>query len=139
MEGIFSGIITEMMHTACGHCPAHGDTIIEISTNGKGERSAKKGVLEVLSDIEEVPQISFPIYGNKYITKYLGDYAYINLVESPGVAFIAATKAPGHAALNIINAVLTTVPLMVMSASMAFISGFIIWLMVSPTHQDVLF
>ena len=138
IEGIFGGIIKEMVQTACGHCPAHGNTIIDISTNGKGERSAKKGVLQVLSDIDEVPQISFPIYGNKYITKYLGDYAYINLVESPGVAFIAATKAPGHAAINIVNAALDTVPLMIMSACMAFISGFIIWLMVSPKHQNVL-
>ena len=131
MEGIFSGIITEMVHAACGICPAHGDTIIEITTNGRGERSAKKSVLEVLNDIDDVPQISFPIYGNKYITKYMGDYAYINIVESPGVAFIAANAPAGGAAMNMISAVLDTVPLIVMSACMAFISGFIIWLLVS--------
>ena len=139
LEGVFSGIITEMVHTACGICPAHGDTKIEITTNGKGERSDKKNVLEVLDDVDEVPQISFPIYGNKYITKYLGDYAYINLVESPGVAFIAATKPPGKAAMNMITAVLDTVPLMVMAASMAFISGFIIWLLVSSKHGCLFF
>jgi len=121
-----------MVHAACGICPAHGDTIIEIAENGKGERSAKKNVLEVLNDIDEVPEISFPIYGNKYITKYMGDYAYINLVESPGVAFIAAARPPGSAAMNMISAVLDTVPLMVMSACMAFLSGFVVWLLVSP-------
>ena len=123
-----------MVHAACGICPAHGDTIIEIAENGKGERSAKKNVLEVLNDIDEVPEISFPIYGNKYITKYMGDYAYINLVESPGVAFIAAARPPGSAAMNMISAVLDTVPLMVMSACMAFLSGFVVWLLVSPKH-----
>ena len=123
-----------MVHAACGICPAHGDTIIEIAENGKGEHSAKKNVLEVLNDIDEVPEISFPIYGNKYITKYMGDYAYINLVESPGVAFIAAARPPGSAAMNMISAVLDTVPLMVMSACMAFLSGFVVWLLVSPKH-----
>ena len=123
-----------MVHAACGICPAHGDTIIEIAENGKGERSAKKNVLEVLNDIDEVPEISFPIYGNKYITKYMGDYAYINLVESPGVAFIAAARPPGSAAMNMISAVLDTVPLMVMSACMASLSGFVVWLLVSPKH-----
>lgn len=124
-----------MVHMACGFCPAHGETKIEITTNGKGERSAKKNVLQVLSDIDEVPQISFPIYGNKDITKYLEDYAYINLVESPGVAFIAATKEPGQAAMQIVTAVLNIAPLIVMSACMAFISGFIIWLTVSPNTK----
>ena len=50
-----------MVHTACGICPAHGDTIIEISKNGKNGLSAKEDVLEVLKDIDDVPEISFPI------------------------------------------------------------------------------
>ena len=95
-----------MVHTACGICRAHGDTIIEISNNGKNALSAKEDVLEVLKDIDDVPEISFPIYGNKYITKYLGDYAYINIVESPGVAFLAASRPPGGKAMNMIIAVL---------------------------------
>ena len=121
-----------MVHIACGICPAHGDTIIEISTNGKNGLSTKEDVLEVLKDIDDVPEISFPIYGNKYITKYLGDYAYINIVESPGVAFLAASRPPGGKAMNMIIAVLQTVPLIVLSACMAFMSGFIVWFLVSP-------
>ena len=121
-----------MVHTACGICPAHGDTIIEISNNGKNALSAKEDVLEVLKDIDDVSEISFPIYGNKYITKYLGDYAYINIVESPGVAFLAASRPPGGKATNMIMAVLQTVPLIVLSACMAFMSGFIVWFLVSP-------
>ena len=121
-----------MVHTACGICPAHGDTIIEISNNGRNGLSAKEDVLEVLKDIDDVPEISFPIYGNKYITKYLGDYAYINIVESPGVAFLAASRPPGGAAVNMIMAVMQTVPLIVLSACMAFMSGFIVWFLVSP-------
>ena len=131
LEGVLSSIVTDMVHTACGYCPTHGDTFIDMSTNGKGESSAKKSVLDVLKDIDDVPQISFPIYGNKYITRYIADYAYINLVESPGVAFIATSKPPGSAAMNMINAVIECVPMIVLSACMAYISGFVIWTLVS--------
>lgn len=132
MEGIFSKIVTDMIFAACGLCPGHSrSTIIEIATNGKGDSSGKKSISEVLDDIDDVPQISFPIYGNKYITRYLGAYAYINLVDSPGVAFIAAKSLPGSAAKNMINAVVECIPMIILSACMAYISGFIIWVLVS--------
>ena len=143
LEGIFSGIVTDMIHTACGICPGHGGTghtKIDIISNGKEKWSAKKSVLEVLNDIDEIPQISFPIYGNKYITRYMADYAYINLVESPGVAFIATRRPPGSAAMNMMNAVMDCVPMIVLSACMAYISGFIIWALVSECfcgHSEV--
>ena len=134
LEGIFSGIVTDMIHTACGICPGHGetgDTKIDIVSNGKQRSSAKRNVLEVLEDIVDVPQISFPIYGDKHTTRYMRDYAYINLVESPGVSFIATSRPPGSAAMNMINAVFKCVPMIVLSACMAYISGFVIWVLVS--------
>ena len=131
LEGVLSAIVTDMVHTACGICPAHGDTFIDITTNGKEKPSAKKSVLEVLRDIDDVPQISFPIYGNRYIERYMAEYAYINLVESPGVAFIAAKRSPGKAADNMISALSDCIPLLVLSACVAFISGFFIWILVS--------
>ena len=146
LEGIFSEIVIDMIHTACGICPGHGGTghtNIDIASNGKQKSSAKRKILGVLEDIGDHPQISFPIYGNKYITRYIADYAYINLVESPGVAFIATSRPPGSAAMNMINAVVECVPMMVLSACMAYISGFVIWALVSdyflpiPTQNDV--
>ena len=131
LEGVLSSIVTDMVHTACGYCPTHGDTFIDMSANGKEESSAKKSVLDVLKDIDDVPQISFPIYGNKYIERYMAEYAYINLVESPGVAFIAAKRFPGKAADNMIMSLTDCVPVLVMSAIMTYISGFIIWVLVS--------
>ncbi|KAL9960831.1 hypothetical protein ACROYT_G034336 [Oculina patagonica] len=125
-------------HVYAETCRHGGDgrTKINIESNGKEKGSAKKSVLEVLNDIDEVPQISFPIYGNKYITRYLADYAYINLVESPGVAFIATKKPPGSAAMNMINAVMDCVPMIVLSACMAYISGFVIWALDSKYNPE---
>lgn len=119
-----------MMKAVCGFCPSHGDTVIEIMSNGKGRHSAKKNILGVLADIDKVPQISFPIYGNKYITTYLGDYAYINIVESPGVAFIAATKPADHSAKEIFSAVLGNTSLLMLLVCFVYTSGLMVWLSV---------
>ncbi|XP_078343113.1 uncharacterized protein LOC144628876 isoform X2 [Oculina patagonica] len=136
LEGVLSNIVTDMVHYACGICPAHGDTFIDVATNGKEKPSAKKSVLEVLRDMDDVPQISFPIYGNQYIERYMGEYAYINLVESPGVAFIAAKRPPGKAADNMMSALFDCLPLLMLSLCMAFISGFIIWILDCKSNPD---
>ena len=131
LDGIFSHIVTDMIYTACGECPAYGFTEINLTSNGNGQRSGKESLVDVLGDIDEVPQISFPIYGNKYVTRFGGVHPYVNLVESPGLAFVAAKRTPGAAARNIVSAVLSCFPLVLLSACMAFLSGFIIWLLVS--------
>ncbi|XP_022810159.1 uncharacterized protein LOC111347166 isoform X2 [Stylophora pistillata] len=129
MDGIFSHIVTDMIYTACGECLAYGSTEIDITSNGNKQPSAKESLVDVLGDIHDVPQISFPIYGNKYVTRFGGVHAYVNLVESPGLAFVAAKRIPGAAATNMINAVFSCFPLVILSACMSFISGFIIWLL----------
>lgn len=129
MDGIFSHIVTDMIYTACGECLAYGSTEIDITSNGNKQPSAKESLVDVLGDIHDVAQISFPIYGNKYVTRFGGVHAYVNLVESPGLAFVAAKRIPGAAATNMINAVFSCFPLVILSACMSFISGFIIWLL----------
>ncbi|XP_022801143.1 contactin-3-like [Stylophora pistillata] len=129
LEGIFGHIVTDMIYTACGECPAYGSTEIDITSNGNKQPSGKESLVDVLGDIKDVPQISFPIYGNKYVTRFGGIHAYVNLVESPGLAFVAAKRIPGAAATNMIHAVFSCFPLVILSACMSFISGFIIWLL----------
>ena len=138
LDGIFSHIVTDMIYTACGECPAYGFTEINLASNGNGQRSGKESLVDVLGDIDEVPQISFPIYGNRYVTRFGGVHPYVNLVESPGLAFVAAKKAPGAAARNIVSAVFSCFPLLLLFACMAFLSGFIIWLLVSIKYFAVI-
>ena len=129
--GILSNIVIDMIQVACDTCPEYGRTIVKTDSNGKGKDAFKKSLLGVLADIDNIPQISFPIYGNEYITRFMGSNVYINLVESPGLAFIAVKRMPGTAARNMISAVLDCAPLVVLSGCMAFIAGFIIWVLVS--------
>ncbi|CAH3162903.1 unnamed protein product [Pocillopora meandrina] len=136
LDGIFSHIVTDMIYTACGECPAYGFTEINLTSNGNGQRSGKESLVDVLGDIDEVPQISFPIYGNRYVTRFGGVHPYVNLVESPGLAFVAAKRTPGAAARNIVSAVFSCFPLVLLSACMAFLSGFIIWLLIGAIQNS---
>ena len=129
--GILSNIVIDMIQVACDTCPEYGRTIVKTDSNGKGKDAFKKSLLGVLADIDNIPQISFPIYGNEYITRFMGSNVYINLVESPGLAFIAVKRMPGTAARNMISAVLDCAPLVVLSGLMAFIARFIVWVLVS--------
>nr|XP_058971271.1 uncharacterized protein LOC131797634 [Pocillopora verrucosa] len=136
LDGIFSHIVTDMIYSACGECPAYGFTEINLTSNGNGQRSGKESLVDVLGDIDEVPQISFPMYGNRYVTRFGGVHPYVNLVESPGLAFVAAKRTPGAAARNIVSAVFSCFPLVLLSAFMAFLSGFIIWLLDMKNNPD---
>ena len=103
-----------------------------MTSNGHSDEAAFKNSLNhVLEDVDEVPELSFPIYGNKYITKYLGTYTYVYLVESPGVVFITAGDPPGSPAKAVYRAVVACFPFIFFAAFMAFTSGFIVWIMVS--------
>ena len=133
--GILSNIVIDMIQVACDTCPEYGRTIVKTDSNGKGKDAFKKSLLGVLADIDNIPQISFPIYGNEYITRFMGSNVYINLVESPGLAFIAVKRMPGTAARNMISAVLDCAPLVVLSGCMAFIAGFIVWVLVSRYNK----
>ncbi|XP_066030883.1 uncharacterized protein [Pocillopora verrucosa] len=134
--GILSNIVIDMIQVACDTCPEYGRTIVKTDSNGKGKDAFKKSLLGVLADINNIPQISFPIYGNEYITRFMGSNVYINLVESPGLAFIAVKRMPGTAARNMISAVLDCAPLVVLSGCMAFIAGFIVWVLDMKQNPD---
>ena len=103
-----------------------------MTSNGHSDEAAFKNSLNhVLEDVDEVPELSFPIYGNKYITKYLGTYTYVYLVESPGVVFITVGDPPNTQGRAMFRVALTALPLIIIALCTTFISGFVIWVLVS--------
>ena len=133
LGGIFADIVVDMVRWACGDCiNGYRKTTIHLESNGVGNKKAlKENAQKTVEDIDDVPQISFPIYGNKYITKYMGIYAYIYLVESPGVAFVAGKPPAGTSAQAIILSVFACYPLILFTIVLAALSGIIMWVLVS--------
>ncbi|XP_001638933.2 uncharacterized protein LOC5519017 [Nematostella vectensis] len=126
--GVFFNVSSRMLAWACGNCAnGHGVTVIDQQTNGRGEAAKKDYPPQVQLDIDEVPQISFPILGYPLDTDYLGIYKFIYLMESPGIAFITIADPPGSAATRMVLSVFDCMPLFVMAVLMNLLAGIIMW------------
>jgi hypothetical protein len=132
IRGLFPDIVFKMTEWACGECTnGHGKTSINTMENGHGKPSFKSGLLEVLSDINDIPEISFPIHGNKYMTTFMGSYRYVHLIDSPGIAFITVAEPPDSTSLVVMQSIFDCLPLLLVAGCLAFMAGFIIWVLVS--------
>lgn len=121
-----------MIKWACGNCEnGHGETDIDMKSNGKGGDAYKQGAIDLVSDIDDVPHISFPVYGNGYMVKYMGMYEYIHLMDSPGVVFITIDDPSETTGKRIISSVFACMPLLLVAVLMAVLAGFIVWVLVS--------
>ena len=128
--GIFGTLIQPMLESSCGSCKnGHGQTVIHLLSNGKGKLAHKVGPIEVISDIDDVTEISFPVNGLMDDSRYLKEYAFLPIVKSPGVAFLTLGEVnpPENVALR---AVLNCWPLVALSFALAHIAGFIVWILV---------
>lgn len=85
-----------------------------------------------MEDIDDVTQISFPLYGNKDIDVYKGVHRYVHLVDSPGIAFITVKERPEQVT---VDAVVQCFPLIGLAMSIAFIAGVVIWILVGKAIQ----
>ena len=70
------------------------------------------------------------MYGWKWQEYYSGDYLYIPLVESPGVAFIIIEKEGLSPSQRLVNKVFATWPYLVITTLLAALAGIVIWFLV---------
>lgn len=87
---------------------------------------------------------TFPIYGSKDQTKYHGGFGYRALIESPGILLVVNTdkqfeyeNSSGPSKATIASVLSCLIYILVM-LSIAYLSGFILWLLVSKIF-DILF
>ena len=120
----------DLIQTACGICEnSYGRTIVRFDSNGKGSPAQKLNMVDVQNDVEDVPQISFPVNGIMDDTKYLKDYVFVPILESPGVAFITLRNSNGGAQV-IMASVFQCWPVVLVSMLLAYLSGALMWAVV---------
>ena len=95
------------------------------------EKSTEKQVREAIDDMTE---LSFPVYGRMEQTDYSNEYGFAPLVQSAGVAFIVTGDEPGAAAKMVVKAVFDLWPLIVIVFISAFFSGIVMWLLVGVVY-----
>lgn len=121
-----------MTEWACGVCTkGHGKTTINKLQNGKGSAAFKSSNIDMLNDIDDVPEISFPVHGTKSKSTHGGSYRYIHLIDTPGIAFITVAEPPDSTAFAVMQSIFDCFPLFVIALCLAFVAGVIIWILVS--------
>ena len=131
VTGIFPPILQLIVRSCCGECRQHGCTNIDYLSSGLNVSAIKSTEKQVREAIDDVTELSFPVYGRMEQTDYSNEYGFAPLVQSAGVAFIVAGDEPGAAAKMVVKAVFDLWPLIVAVFISAFFSGIIMWLLVS--------
>lgn len=134
--GIFPPILHLVVRSCCGECQ-HGYTQIDYRASGPNTTALKSTEKQVREAIDDMTELSFPVYGRMEQTDYSNEYGFAPLVQSAGVAFIVAADEPGTAAKMVVKAVFDLWPLIVTVFISAFFAGIIMWLMVSLFAREV--
>jgi hypothetical protein len=137
--GIFPRTV-QMLLDMCGTCPnGHGRTKACYRPGCDQQSSRRRRAVDryqqdsfqqVLNNIKDDVDISFPIQGNKYMTQYGGTYPYISVVETPGSVYVTVQKTPSTAYV-LVAAAFNTTPLLLLIAVLSILAGIIIWVLVS--------
>ena len=107
-------MVTQLLRTCCGNCMSEPNVT-------KIEK-----VTDVTDEMMENVDFVFPVLAKRGDTEMFG-YNFIPLIESPRVYFISH---PSHSVLQeIIMSCLDLWPLLLVTALMVMISGFLCWLM----------
>ncbi len=131
--GIIGELVQEMILSSCGKCTGHGETILDFTRNGKGAAARKPSMGGVGSDVDDNTQVSFPIIGHMDDDKYLKEFVFVPVVESPGIAFISLANEPSRPDVAAL-AWSKSWAIVVLSVVMGFIAAVLIWLTVSYTN-----
>ena len=135
VTGIFPPILRLVVRSCCGECAAHGYTQVDFHTAGDNESAIKTTQKQVREAIDDMTELSFPVYGRMDQTDYSNEYGFAPLVQSAGVAFIVTGVEPGAAAKMVVKAVFDLWPLIITVFISAFFAGIVMWLLVSETVQ----
>ena len=129
--GIFPPILRQVVRSCCGECSAHGYTEIDFKTAGDNYSAIKSTEKQVREAIDDVMELSFPVYGKMMQIEYSNEYGFAPLVQTAGVAFIVAGDEPGATAKLVVKAVFDLWPLIITVFISAFFSGIVMWILVS--------
>ena len=130
-SGLFPLLLKEIVPVCCGNCSG-GDGPSTISYANRRDNLV---AIRNIRNFDVNDTITFPISGHKDDRWYQSEYMFMPLVSSPGVAFIVVDEPPGTSANAVFNSVLSGWPVLILTLLMAFLSGMIMWGLVSTLYR----
>ncbi|KAJ7378572.1 hypothetical protein OS493_022560 [Desmophyllum pertusum] len=131
-------VLQAMVKECCGQCAEHNQTILDFKTNGRNKSSFRNTSRELLANLDEYTDFTFPVYGHKDQDTYKGGYGYIPVIESAGVAFIVYPEF-STTQMTMFRSLIRCLPVLLLPIVTAYIAGVIIWFLVSGAQLLISF
>ncbi|XP_048579836.1 uncharacterized protein LOC116619170 isoform X2 [Nematostella vectensis] len=127
-SGIIPAILEHAISTCCGNCSEFGTTKVNFTHSSADLPKAKKSGLQRFRDgIDQSTELSFPVYGFMSQTRYSGDFGFVPLVQSPGVALIVIGDEEGTAARLLIRSIMLCWPIVLLDMMLLWVMSIVIW------------
>ena len=130
MKGLIIDVLQNMTAQACGKCNRTQQTTLNIVSNGKNYWAEKRSLKDMKKDIDDNVHASFPIFGSSHMMTYNG-YEFVPLFPHPGVIYYIIKDTLATQVSEMIMNILNTWPIFLLNILLIFISGVIIWVLVS--------
>ena len=127
-----------MVSTCCQSCQTHASTIVYFVGNNTNHRSEKRGHDQVRASVEE-SDLSFPLYGYKGQDHFMGQFGFMAVVESPSVVLIVPKEDSNSSSMRLLSSLFQCWPVMLINLCIVFLSGIVIWFLVSPNMTTLSF
>lgn len=129
-SGIIPEILENLVSSCCKTCKAHGESFVDYQTSSDttGKRMDEKSLQMSISHSSDV---TFPIYGYMDQDTYKAEYGFAPIVESPGVTFIVNFSDDNEKSSLVLDALFKCWPLFAFLLILIWLSGIIIWFLVS--------
>lgn len=135
--GIIGELIQELILYSCGKCQGgHGETFIDIKNNGKGAAARKTSMSELQADVDDRTHVTFPVLGNMDDERFLKEFVFVPVVQSPGIAFISLASQLSRTEVVALTWNRSW-PIVFLIVVMGFIVAVLIWIAVSIHLKEV--
>ena len=131
MVGIFPEFLETMVRSVCGNCSSYKDLTSYYDRTKSGKNPVKESEMQLKGNVNDDVHFYFPISGLKATTVFQSVYQFVQIVESPGSAFIVVDQSKKPKTKQMINSLFAVWPLMIMILLLMTLAGILIWLTVS--------
>ncbi|XP_022793852.1 uncharacterized protein LOC111332704 [Stylophora pistillata] len=119
-------VLRSMVRECCGKCQSYGQVELDFKHDGRSNSSERNSNQDLLDNLDESTDFTFPVSGYKEQDSYKGGYGFAPVIESAGVAFIVYPEKTQNQN-TMYQSLLLCLPVLGLPIITAYIAGVIIW------------
>ena len=130
-DGLIPPILVDLAVTCCGTCQSHGESYVDLNSNGFNESAKLPSLRALRNSIANPTDFFFPVYGFKDQTHFAKQFGYQGIVESPGMAYIVNTNSQDDMPNAILANISACWPAVMFALIITYLAGLLVWSVVS--------